>query len=88
VSSGRLFASLGLKLGGKIFAMDSRGRLVVKVSAARAKALFDAGHGEPFDPGHGRLMKQWVAVVPGAKLDWVSLSREALDFARAQAAKR
>jgi len=32
-----------------------------------------------FDPGHGRLMKEWVVVAHG-KVDWVELAREACDF--------
>jgi hypothetical protein len=41
-----------------------------------------AGKAEAFDPGHGRPMKQWVAVSGDAKVDWLKLSREALDFVR------
>ena len=32
-------------------------------------------------PGHGRPMKQWIAVAPGAELDWVAIAREAMHFA-------
>jgi hypothetical protein len=62
--------------------MEVKGKLVVKVSEERAAELRNSGKAEAFDPGHGRLMKQWVAVSPDAKLDWVKLSREALDFVR------
>jgi TfoX/Sxy family transcriptional regulator of competence genes len=64
VSAGRMFGSEGLKRGGKVFAMEVKGKLVVKISAARAAELRDAGLAGAFDPGHGRAMKQWVAVDP------------------------
>lgn len=81
VTRGRMFGSEGLKIGGKVFAMEVRGRLVVKLATAKAAEIVGAGLGAAFDPGHGRPMKQWVAVAPDAALDWVALAREALDFA-------
>ena len=38
--------------------------------------------GEYFDPGHGRLMKEWVAVADGS-ISWLELAREAHIFAKA-----
>jgi TfoX/Sxy family transcriptional regulator of competence genes len=80
VTVGRMFGSQGLKVEAKVFAMEVKGRLVVKLTTARAAELCDAGLAEPFDPGHGRPMKQWAAVAPGAGVDWLRLSREALEF--------
>lgn len=82
VARGRMFGAEGLKAGGQVFAMEVKGRLVVKLSAARAAALRDAGLAVAFDPGHGRLMKQWVSVAPDAGAGWEALAREALTFAR------
>jgi len=79
-SRGRMFGSEGLMVGKSVFAMEVKGKLVVKLSAERATELRDAGLAEAFDPGHGRPMKQWVAVDPGSKIDWLILSREALAF--------
>ena len=79
VSFGRLFASDGLKVHGKIFAMLVRGNLVVKLPKARVDALVAAKQGERFDPGHGRLMKEWVVIEPGAG-EWLALAREARTF--------
>jgi hypothetical protein len=42
--------------------------------------LRDAGLAEAFDPGHGRHMKQWVAIPPRAKVDWLKLAREVFEF--------
>ena len=79
VSFGRLFASDGLKVHGKIFAMLVRGSLVVKLPRARVDALISEKKGDRFDPGHGRLMKEWVVIAPGAG-DWLALAKEARAF--------
>jgi YjbR len=67
----------GLRVGGKIFAMEVRGKLVVKLPAARCEELVEQG-AEPFVVGK-RQMREWVAVEPGAH-DWPALAREALAF--------
>jgi len=82
VSKGRMFGAEGLKVGKRVFAMEVKTKLVVKVNEERAAELRAAGKAEAFEPGHGRLMKQWVAVSRDAKVDWLKLSREALDFVR------
>jgi hypothetical protein len=79
VSAGRMMASFGLKVNGKIFAMHVRGCLVAKLPKARVDELVDTGVGERFDPGHGRIMKEWISVRPG-RADWVELAREAHRF--------
>jgi hypothetical protein len=67
----------GLRAGGRIFAMLVRGRLVVKLTPDRVDALVAAGGAERFDPGHGRRMKAWASVEPGAPQDWAALAAEA-----------
>ena len=64
VEQTRMMGSDGLKTGGKFFAMVSRGELVVKLPRERVDELVEAGAGHRFDPGHGRLMKEWVALMP------------------------
>ena len=80
---GKGFGSTGLKVNGKLFAfVSSKGKFVAKLPRQRVDALVSAGRGERFDPGHGRLMKEWVAV--GARgADWVDLAREAHRFVKA-----
>lgn len=79
---GKGFGSGALKAGGKIFAMiSSKGEFVVKLPKTRVDNLVASGEGEPFDPGHGRLMKEWL-VVTGAKTPWNELAREAYQFVR------
>ncbi len=64
------------KVGGKVFAGDWNGELVVKLPAERVEALIAAGEGALFAPMEGRVMKEWVVVLDDA------LAREALDFVR------
>jgi len=79
VSWGKLFSSYGLKVKGRIFAMVTRGRLVVKLPRGRVNELVAQGLGEQFDPGHGRLMKEWVSL-HGEEPNWAGLITEAKAF--------
>jgi hypothetical protein len=79
-SEGGRFGASGMKVDGKLFAMVSRGRLVVKLPRQRVDKLVVSGIGERFDPGHGRLMKEWVTIAPQHASLWDELAREALRF--------
>jgi hypothetical protein len=76
----RAFGSTSLKTSGKIFAMLVNGRLVVKLDRKRVDELVESGAGERFDPGHGRLMKEWLAVDSESDDVWRSLAMEAEAF--------
>jgi hypothetical protein len=78
---GRKFGSSGLKIDNKVFAMvSSRGEFVVKLPRQRVDALVASGDGTRFDPGHGRLMKEWLVVSLTSTLDWLVLAKEAMAF--------
>ena len=72
--------SEGLRVSGKIFAMLVRGELVVKLPRDRVEELTASGVAHQFDPGHGRLMKEWVSVTPNAGRRWRKLVEEARVF--------
>lgn len=80
VTQSKMFGSPGLKVRGKVFAMLVKGKLVVKLPRERVDGLVESGKGEYFDPGHGRLMKEWAAVSPSAKAMWLKLAKEAREF--------
>ena len=58
----RAFGATSLKTNGKIFAMLVKDRLVVKLPVGRVEELVSSGVGERFDPGHGRIQKEWLSV--------------------------
>lgn len=76
----RGFGSAALKVNGSIFAMLTRGRLVVKLPRGRVDTLITSGVGDPFDAGKTRPMKEWLTVVAVDDATWRSLAYEALDF--------
>jgi hypothetical protein len=78
----RGFGANALKVDGRIFAMLAHGRLVVKLPRARVNELVEQGVGERFDPGHGRLMTEWLSLREGREDEWEALAREALSFGR------
>jgi TfoX/Sxy family transcriptional regulator of competence genes len=90
VTQGKSFSSIGLRVDNKIFAMVNRGRLVVKLPKARVNELVAAGVAERFEPGPGRIMKEW-AVFPEStaktKPSWASLAREAYRYVSGSAAE-
>ena len=75
----RKFGSRALKVDGKIFAMLSHGRFVVKLPAQQVDAMVAAGDGEYFDPGHGRKMKEWLSLT-GSKPSWLALAKQAHSY--------
>lgn len=79
---GKGFGSGALKVNGRIFAMmSSKGEFVVKLPKKRVDELVDAGKGKRFDPGHGRLMKEWFVAGKGVT-DWLELAKEVREFAK------
>jgi hypothetical protein len=79
VTSGKMMAAFGLKVDGKIFAMFPKGTFVAKLPKARVDELVAAGRGIHFDPGHGRVMKEWIALA-GHEKTWPGLAKEARRF--------
>ena len=58
-----------------------KGRFVAKLPRERVDELVRQGKGEYFDPGHGRLMKEWVALTADTS-SWVDLARQAHRFVK------
>jgi hypothetical protein len=88
VTLGRMMNSQGLRAGAKgpYYALVSRGRLVLKLPAARAGALVAAGEAAPFEPSPGRKLREWVVLRPtGSPDDDRARWRELLAGARAYA---
>jgi len=78
------FGSGALKVKGKIFAMMTPGaEFVVKIPKARVDELVNQGVGERFEPGPGRVMKEWLAL-DGYSDRWTELANEAYQFVKGQ----
>jgi hypothetical protein len=80
VTAGPMFGARALKVQEKVFAMVVKGDLVVKLPRERVEQMVSSSYGRRFDPGHGRLMREWVAIPLGLKASWPRLVREAKDF--------
>ena len=76
----RAFGATSLNTNGKIFAMLVHDRLVVKLPAGRVEALVEDGTGRPFDPGHGRIQREWLDVASDDFELWVTLASESEAF--------
>ena len=78
----RRFGSRALTVDGSIFAMLTRGDLVVKLPATRVAALVATGTGRPFTSGKGTPRREWVVVAVDDAQAWSELAAEALRFVR------
>lgn len=76
----RAFGATSIKTDGKIFAMLVKDRLVVKLPAGRVIELVDAGAGERFDPGHGRIQKEWLSLFSDDPDEWKARALESEAF--------
>ena len=83
VGAGRRgFGSGTLQVGGRIFAMISHGRLVLKLPSERVAALIATGTGAPFDAGKGTPLAEWVCLDDADDATWRDVAREAVQFVR------
>jgi TfoX N-terminal domain len=73
------FGSGTLMVDGRIFALVSDERLVLKLPAPRVKALISEGHGLPYTAGKTTPLREWVELRSTADA-WTDLGWEALRF--------
>ena len=78
------FGLSALRVHDRIFAMVSRGRLVLKLPRHRVAELIGSGDGDTFDAGKGRPMKEWISLDPARQGSWLDLAAEALEFVSSQ----
>lgn len=82
------FGAGALKVNGKIFAMiSSKGEFVVKLPEERVTELVNSRKGKRFDPGRGRLMKEWL-VVKSRHASCLELAKEACEFVKSGGGNR
>lgn len=81
VSPGTGFGgSVGLRIRGKIYAINKDGELILKLPGERVQKLIDSGTGRAWGPGPGRIMREWVAIPGTRHADWAALTDEARTF--------
>ncbi len=71
-----------LKIMKKMFVMLSKGNYVVKLPKERVEKLISSGEGLPYDPGNGRIMKEWVIIPIEDSDKWIEYASEAKIFAK------
>ena len=71
-----------LKIRKKMFAMFSKGNYVVKLPKERVEELINSGDGLPYDPGNGKIMKEWVIIPEEYGNKWIEYASEAKKFAK------
>ena len=82
VSRKRMFSTSSvLSVKGKIFAMLVKQRFVAKLPRDRVDEIVASGFGTHFEPGPGRVMKEWVSVDRDGP-PWIELAREAHRFVK------
>jgi hypothetical protein len=79
-ASAHRFGASALRVHGRIFAMITSGRLVLKLPAQRVAELVGSGDGSRFDAGRGQQMKEWISLEPTQQAGWLALASEALEF--------
>jgi TfoX/Sxy family transcriptional regulator of competence genes len=80
IEHARMMNAFGLKTNGKFFAMVVKDELVVKLPRERVDELVAGGKGRRFDPGHGRLMKEWATLRPANRRVCSGYVEEARSF--------
>ena len=71
-----------LKTRKKMFAMFSKGNYVVKLPKERVEELISSAEGQPYDPGTGKFMKEWVIIPEEHSDKWIDYASEAKKFAK------
>jgi hypothetical protein len=71
-----------IKTRRKMFAMFGKGNYVVKLPKKRVEELIKSGEGLPYDPGNGKIMKEWVIIPEEYSNKWIEYASEAKQFAK------
>lgn len=62
--------------------MLSKGNYVVKIPKERVEELIFSGEGLPYDPGNGKIMKEWVIIPEKLSEKWIEYASESKKFAK------
>jgi hypothetical protein len=63
-----------------MFAFSSKDNLILKLSEKRVDELVSSKEGTRYDPGRGKIQREWLAVKPTRSTS-LHLAKEAMKFA-------
>ena len=70
-----------LKIRKKMFVFFNKDSIIVKLPKKRVTQLLESGVGLPYDPGNGKIMKEWIIIPEKFSDKWISYVSEAKEFA-------
>ena len=74
-----------LKIRKKMFAFPQEKNIILKLPKERVTEFLNSGEGLPYDPGNGKIMKEWVIIPEKLSDKWFELTEEAKEFAKSLA---
>lgn len=80
VAEKKMFGTTALTVKGKVFVFPWKGRVVFKLPIERVEEIIASKKGVYFDPGHGRISKEWVAITPRTESECINIAKEAKNF--------
>ena len=70
-----------LKIKKKMFVFLNKENITVKLPKERVAELLNSGEGLPYDPGNGKIMKEWVTIPLASSDKWSAFVKEGMEFA-------
>lgn len=70
-----------LKIKRKMFVFLNKENITVKLPKKRVSELLESGEGLPYDPGSGKIMKEWVTIPLESSDKWTAFVKEGMKFA-------
>ena len=70
-----------LKIKKKMFVFLTKDNITVKLPKERVTELLESCEGLPYDPGNGKIMKEWVTIPLQSSEKWTAFVEEGMRFA-------
>jgi hypothetical protein len=69
-----------LKIKRKMFVFLNKENITVKLPKKRVIELLESGEGLPYNPGNGKIMKEWVTIPLESSGKWTAFVEEGMRF--------
>ncbi|MBW8734210.1 MAG: hypothetical protein JF571_07895 [Asticcacaulis sp.] len=80
IETRKALQSMGLMIGGKLFAFIRDGHLILKLPATQIDILIAAHDAVRFDGNRDKPMKEWIVMPPSSEHIWPGLAEDAYSF--------